>query len=80
MCTDVLLCRSGLTVKKAEIVNILEDPVEELKIHSATAIGTQSTDGVHVKLDFRGYEIKTVRLTLGKQEKRRMSAGGWVLM
>jgi len=35
---------------------------------------------VHVKFDFRGYEVKTVRLTLGREEKRRMSAGGWVMM
>ena len=69
---------SGLTIKKAEIVNLLEDSIEDLKIHSSSE-GAKSEE-VHVKLDFRGYEIKTVRLTLGREEKRRLSGGGWVIM
>jgi alpha-mannosidase len=71
---------SGLTLKKAEIVNILEDPVEDLKIHSTEQSANSSEDEVHVKVDFRGYEVKTVRLILGRAEKRRGSSGGWVIM
>ena len=67
---------SSSRVKKAEIVNILEDSVEDLKIHS----DKDSEGGIHVMLDFRGYEIKSVRLTLGREEKRRRSSGGWVVM
>lgn len=68
---------------KAEIVNILEEHVETLHLKSAkltslasiidSAEGEGEDGGVdrssEVKLDFRGFEIKTVRLTIGSGEK-----------
>ncbi|WWD20554.1 hypothetical protein CI109_105030 [Kwoniella shandongensis] len=74
---------TGLTVIKAEIVNILEDHVESLKIHS-TSDKKDETDeakessSVAVKFDFRGYEIKTIRLTLEGKKSKRSSVGSWV--
>ncbi|WOO79962.1 Alpha-mannosidase [Vanrija pseudolonga] len=44
----------GLKVSKAEVVNLLEDHVEDLEIVGGDAIA----------LPFRGFEIKSVRLTL----------------
>lgn len=62
----------NINVKKAELVNILEDSLETL----AT---TQSDDGTSLKLQFRGYEIKTVRLTLGARPKKiRRQSDCWV--
>lgn len=58
-------------MKKAEIVNLLEDNVHDLKTH-----GEAKDHGV--KLDFRGYEIKTVRLTVVPEKKRRDSESCWV--
>jgi alpha-mannosidase len=73
-----VLCSSGLVVKKAEIVNLLEDHVEDLQ-RNGMLLGSIDTgkDEQEYKLDFRGYEIKTVKLTLGAVTKRRDSAG-WV--
>lgn len=70
---------TGLPVAKAEIVNILEDHVEDLKLRSAS--GPNATnDDAEIRLRFRGYEIKTVRLTLkpGAKPKTRRDSGGWV--
>ncbi|KAK8850374.1 hypothetical protein IAR55_004292 [Kwoniella newhampshirensis] len=75
---------AGLSVARAEIVNILEDHIENLKLHSSTEkqiVGDEESDnketGVEVKFDFRGYEIKTIRLTLEGKSKRS-SFGSWV--
>lgn len=62
---------SGLEIKKAEVVNLLEDHVHDLKLHGAAKDHS-------VKLDFRGYEIKTVRLTVVPEKKRRDSESCWV--
>ncbi|KAK1922964.1 alpha-mannosidase [Papiliotrema laurentii] len=68
---------AGLDVKKAEIVNLLEDHVHELKLHSIKGVKGETASAV--KLDFRGYEIKTVRLTVvPEKRKRKGSAGSWV--
>ncbi|WOO78143.1 Alpha-mannosidase [Vanrija pseudolonga] len=48
---------ANLDFKRAEVVNILEDHIEELEI-------TRDGAGASVELPFRGFEIKTVRLTL----------------
>ena len=70
---------SGLEVKKAEIVNLLEDHVHDLKVHSREAKDSKKKQDYGVKLDFRGYEIKTVRLTVvGEKRKKRDSASSWV--
>jgi alpha-mannosidase len=69
---------AGLAIKKAEIVNLLEDHVEDLKIYAPeTGLSGLSNNEQGLKLEFRGYEIKTVRLTLGAPSKRRDSSG-WV--
>lgn len=61
---------AGLNVEKAEIVNILEDNIEDLK--------TGGKDDTEIKLPFRGYEIKTVRLTVTPSKKLRRQSEGWV--
>ena len=69
-----------MTIKTAEIVNILEDPIEELDILSSSSEqDANKSKDVHVMLDFKGFEIKTVRLTLGKKEQRG-SSDSWVVM
>ncbi|KAL7422655.1 Glycoside hydrolase, 38 vacuolar alpha mannosidase [Cryptotrichosporon argae] len=60
----------GLVVEKAEVVNILEDHLETLKVHDAKG-------QAEIALDFRGYEIKTVRLTVGAK-KPKTASDGWV--
>lgn len=58
---------------KAEIVNIMEDHVETL------AVGATESGDATIKLQFRGYEIKTVRLTLDPKAKATTrSSDGWV--
>jgi alpha-mannosidase len=47
----------GVKVAKAEVVNLLEDNLEDLQLATADNATT-------VNLPFRGFEIKTVRLTL----------------
>jgi alpha-mannosidase len=73
-------CSSGVEVKKAEIVNLLEDHVQDLKVHSHEVDNLKKQDTlVSVNLDFRGYEIKTVRLTvIGDKRKKRDSGSSWV--
>lgn len=74
------LSSSGIEVKKAEIVNILEDHVHDLKVHAREAKDSKKRKDFSVKLDFRGYEIKTVKLTVVGVEKRkkRDSGSSWV--
>lgn len=70
----MLTTSAGLDVKKAEVVNLLEDHVHELKLHAHE----KSTE-TSVKLEFRGYEIKTVRLTVVPEKKKRRDSGcSWV--
>ncbi|KAK4688271.1 alpha-mannosidase, partial [Tremellales sp. Uapishka_1] len=64
-----------LAVIKAELVNIMEDHVGALNIHSGLYENDKSS--TEVMIDFRGYEIKTVKLTLEKSKKKRESAG-WI--
>ncbi|WVR08478.1 hypothetical protein IAU60_005533 [Kwoniella sp. DSM 27419] len=92
-----LLKVTGLTIVKAELVNILEDHLEHLKVDSRdktveaeeeskhTICGHQrkpDQDSSEIKLAFRGYEIKTVRLTVEGPKKtsrnRRTSDASWV--
>ena len=69
-----------MTIKKAEIVNILEDPIEDLDVLSSSSEqDVNKSKDVQVSLDFRGFEVKTVRLTLGKKEQRA-SSDSWVVM
>lgn len=57
---------SHLSIKKAFVTNLLEDELEELNILRAD--DTEQTDAV-LKLDFRGFEVKTVKLVIGKQKE-----------
>lgn len=77
---DLSSSGSGIEVKKAEIVNILEDHVHDLKVHAREAKDSKKRKDFSVKLDFRGYEIKTVKLTVVGVEKRkkRDSGSSWV--
>ena len=45
-----------LPVKKAELTDMLEDPLEELALE-------ETGNGVKLNLTFRAFEIKTVRLS-----------------
>nr|XP_019051258.1 alpha-mannosidase [Kwoniella bestiolae CBS 10118]OCF30188.1 alpha-mannosidase [Kwoniella bestiolae CBS 10118] len=103
---------TGLNVVKAELVNILEDHLETLKLHpsapakkeqpkrgcSPCAAEDQHKEGEEdhdedkkkpkddnsseLRISFRGYEIKTVRLTVESSHKgkrgRRGSECSWV--
>ena len=60
-----LLKVKGLDVQKAEIVNILEDHVESLD-----CVKNVSEGGCEIPLEFRGFEIKTVRLTVAREDER----------
>lgn len=52
-------------VHKAFVTNLLEDEVEELELLRAD--GTDQTGAV-LKLGFRGFEVKTVKLIIGSKE------------
>lgn len=56
-------------------MNLLEEPIEELKLASETFKGETTHE---VRLGFRGFEIKTVKLYLEKAKDRRGSSGSWV--
>jgi len=58
-----------LKVSKAEIVNLMEDHVAEVKLESDVTLKKHD-----LKLDFRGFEIKTVRLTVEVPSENE----GWV--
>lgn len=66
--------RSGLKIVKAEIANILEDSIDSLKVTSiaSTAAG-DGKDESEIKLSFRGFEVKTLKLTVEKAgHKKRL--------
>lgn len=58
----------GLEVAKAYETNILEDNISELGIFSAS--DEVGINDIEIKLDFRGFEVKTVKLILGKGDMR----------
>ena len=51
----------NLSVVKVALTNLLEDELEELSVYQA------EDNSSIVKLSFHGFEVKTVKLTLGKQ-------------
>lgn len=57
---------SQLSIKTAFVTNLLEDELEEINILRAD--DTEQTDAV-LSLDFRGFEVKTVKLVIGKQKE-----------
>lgn len=74
----------GLKIIKAELVNILEDHQEDLKVSNVSSSSGDKTES-EIKLSFRGFEIKTVKLTVEKISKKGGSGGsaalqsdGWI--
>jgi alpha-mannosidase len=50
-------------VHRAFVTNLLEDEIDELDM-----LRTDSSEGTVVELDFRGFEVKTVKLVIGTKE------------
>ena len=50
-----------LSVVKVLETNLLEDELKELSVYQA------EDDSAAVKLNFHGFEVKTIKLVLGKQ-------------
>lgn len=80
--------RRHLAVVKAELVNILEDHLETLRLYplddkekAPSDLGNEenphSGDNVYVQLNLRGYEVQTVRLTV-KGKKSKAESEGWI--
>ncbi|EIW69817.1 hypothetical protein TREMEDRAFT_43495 [Tremella mesenterica DSM 1558] len=65
---------SGLSVSRADLTDILETPTEPLDLVPVHVEGKD--EEVLVTLNFRGFEIKTVKLTIGSS--KRLSVGSWV--
>lgn len=63
-----LLFGAHLPVVKAVVTNMLEDEGEDAELDIAAAGGS-------VRLEFRGFEIKTVKLVLGKGRAKE-----WVVL
>jgi len=70
--TVKVLISSSLDVEKAIITNLLEDDNEDELGFTAT-VEEEANRGYshHIKLSFRGFEVKTVKLTLGTGIKNR---------
>ena len=66
-----LLISTLLGVEKAIITNLLEDDNED-ELGFTAAAETEANQGYshYLKLSFRGFEVKTVKLTLGPGVKR----------
>ena len=56
---------SQLSVQKAFVTNLLEDELDELNILRAD--DTEHTAAI-LTLEFRGFEVKTVKLVIGSKE------------
>ena len=57
VCKLIRECRNKLQVSKAELVNVLEDSMEELDVMT-------DEKQEEIELEFRAFEVKTVRLSL----------------
>ena len=61
-----ILISRHLPVLKAFITNLLEDEDEELYVlHSSDS--SDGSDSSSLSLSFRGFEVKTIKLLLGRQ-------------
>lgn len=66
-----LLISSSVGIEKAIITNLLEDDNEdELMFTAAAAEEVGQGYSHYIKLSFRGFEVKTVKLTLGSGTKK----------
>jgi hypothetical protein len=66
------------------LANILEDHQEDLKVNNVSAKSDDKIES-EIKLSFRGFEIKTVKLTVERASKKGGSGGsaalqsdGWI--
>ncbi len=57
---------SGIYVKKAFLTNLLEDDLDATEL---TVLESGSKGGGSIKLDFHRFEVKTVKLVIGKAGK-----------
>jgi hypothetical protein len=67
------------------LANILEDHQEDIKIHNVNStLGEGEKMESEIKLNFRGFEIKTVKLTVEKIGKKsgsgfaNLQSDGWI--
>ena len=66
-----LLVSSAIGIKKAIITNLLEDDNEDELVSAASTVEEAEQGYSHyLKLSFRGFEVKTVKLTLGSGTRR----------
>jgi alpha-mannosidase len=66
-----LLVSTSIGIEKAITTNLLEDDNEdELEFTAATVEETERGYSHYLKLPFRGFEVKTVKLTLGSGAKK----------
>jgi len=77
--TTVRLMISSLVgVEKAIITNLLEDDNDDELGFTATVEEEANRDySKYLKLSFRGFEVKTLKLTLGSGVKRYVIAPSW---
>ncbi|KAF7428479.1 Glycoside hydrolase, 38 vacuolar alpha mannosidase [Pleurotus ostreatus] len=66
---------SHIPVAKAYLTNFLEDEQSGLHLHSTDHASQSDT---FVKLDFRGFEIKTVKLVIDTSEDANAKRDSWV--
>lgn len=64
--TTLTIRRSGLKILKAELANILEDSIEDLKVTTSAEQAFGGKSESEIKLNFRGFEVKTIKLTVEK--------------
>ena len=66
-----LLISTSVGIEKAIITNLLEDDNED-ELGFTAAVGEEANRGYShfIKLSFRGFEVKTVKLTLGSGAKK----------
>lgn len=81
----MLISSSGFNVIKAELANILEDHIENLKVSTTSGTGEGGKQESEVKLSFRAFEVKTVKLTVERASKKKvgspssaMQSDGWI--
>lgn len=66
---------SGLKVIKAELANILEDSIEDLKVTTSSNSAAEGKTESEIKLSFRGFEVKTVKLTVETSDSKKVRRG-----
>ena len=56
---------SDVHVVKAYLTNLLEDPNDEMTVMHVAEDEKKGPSSSYLKLDFRGFEVKTVKLVIG---------------